>query len=371
MNTVRSSSLLFLLALALLGAGCGKKTQTAKVERQDISEYVFASGVLEPENEYHLTAQSDGYLVALNIEEGDLVVAGQVLAVIDNPQNQITAGSNQRLLGIARDNVSSNAPALRQVEASIAAARQKVGQDSVQADRFRRLYGANSVSKLELENMELALVQSRANLQALEQQWASLKRQAEQQLVVQQSQSEVSRVAESYNTVKAILGGKIYERYKQLGDFVRRGEVIAVIGSPDTLHARLNLDESNIGKVRLGQVVKVRLNVDAVKTLEAKVTDIRPAFDVQSQSFFVEASFTDSLPFKVSGTQLEANILTGARENVLVIPKAFLGYRDIVRVERDGKEVQQQIETGFVSNEWVEARTGLKEGETIVADLVK
>ena len=323
---------------------------------------------MEPESQYNLTAQNDGYLTQLSIEEGDLVAADQVLAVIDNPQNNINAGSSQRLLQIARDNAADNAPALLQVEANLAAAAEKVKQDEVQVERFQRLYAANSVSKLEYENMQLALTNSRANYQALKQQLAALRRQAEQQVVVQQSQREVSGVLAGNNTVRAILPGKVYRRLKQLGDFVRRGEVIAVIGDPQRMHARLSLDEDNISKVHLGQAVVVRLNTHHDQALNARISEIRPTFDELTQSFFVEAAFADSLPFRVAGTQLEANIFIEERQKVLVIPRAFLGYQDIVRVKRDGDEVKQPVKTGFVSSEWVEILDGLQEGEPIITD---
>ncbi len=367
----RNLNMMFLVAVVLGLSACGKKTQETQVGRRDITEYVFATGILEPENQYNLTAQNDGYLIALGIEEGDLVQAGQVLAVIDNPQNKISSGSAQQLLNIARENAAVDAPVLRQVEANIAAAQDKVKQDELQAERYRKLLAANSVSKLEYENTQLALSNSRANLEALQQQLASLKRQADQQVVVQRSQSDVNQVLAGNNTVKAILAGKVYRRFKQLGDFVRRGEVIAVIGTPDTLHARLSVDEGNIEKIRLGQPAQVRLNVDNARTIGAKVSEIRPAFDEQTQSFFVEVSFVDSLFFKISGTQLEANIETGNRKQVLVVPRNYLSYGDKVRVKRADGEVQQVVKTGFVSSEWVEILEGLEAGETIITDVLK
>lgn len=359
------------LTLALTLSSCGKKTKEGKVTREDVQSFVFASGILEPESQYNLTAQNDGYLVRLDIEEGDLVAADQVLAVIDNPQNNINAGSSQRLLQLARENVADDAPALLQVEANMNAAAEKVKQDEVQVERFKRLFEANSVSKLEYENVQLALTNSRANYQALKQQLAALRRAAEQQVVIQQSQREVSSVLAGNNSVKAILAGKVYRRLKQLGDFVRRGEVIAVIGDARQLHARLSLDEDNVAKVRLGQDVVIRLNTHHDQPLKARISEIRPTFDEATQSFFVEATFSDSLPFRVAGTQLEANIYGEARKQVLVIPRAFLGYQDIVRVKRDEGEVKQPVQTGFVSSEWVEILSGVQEGETIITDLVR
>ena len=57
---------------------------TTKPVHKDITEMVFASGVLEADDQYNLTAQTNGYIVKETFEEGDLVKAGQVLAVIDN-----------------------------------------------------------------------------------------------------------------------------------------------------------------------------------------------------------------------------------------------------------------------------------------------
>lgn len=365
------SILIVTLSLSLILNSCGKKTKEGIVERHDIDEIVFASGVLEPENQYNLTAQVEGYLSSLAMEEGDLVSAGQVLGIIDNPQNRITSGSARQLLGIAKDNAAADAPALRQVEANIRAASEKVKQDQVQVDRFRKLFLTNSVSKLEVENTELSLSNSKANLEALQDQLAAMKRNAEQQVVVQRSQSEVNQVMESYNVIRANLPGKVYKRFKQQGDFVRRGEVIAMIGNPTTLHARLSVDEGNIAKLRLGQATTIRLNVDEKKPMKAQLSKIRPAFDEATQSFLVEANFLDSLYFKVAGTQLEANIHTGTHANTLVIPRDFLGYGDVVRVARDSGEVKQAVVTGFVSSQWVEILEGLKEGERIVTDVVK
>ena len=57
---------------------------------KDIIETVFASGTLEPEGKYNLTAQSDGYLVAVKFKEGDMVKTNDVLAVVDNQPNTFT-----------------------------------------------------------------------------------------------------------------------------------------------------------------------------------------------------------------------------------------------------------------------------------------
>ena len=151
MKKLNSILLVFVLLIS-----CGKKTNETKPQYKDITETVFASGTLEPNDKYNLTAQSEGYIVKLNFTEGDIVKAGDALAIVDNQQNVFSEKSASDLLNISRVNVSENAPALKQTEASIALATEKVKQDELQAARYKKLLESNSVSKLEYENAALA-----------------------------------------------------------------------------------------------------------------------------------------------------------------------------------------------------------------------
>src|SRR5688500_7192150 len=104
--------LLFILAVTAF-AQCGKKAKEVKPERRDITETVFASGTLEPEYVYNLTAQTDGIITRLNFDAGDTAREGQLLALIDNRSNAISATSAERLAQIAEINASPSGPALK------------------------------------------------------------------------------------------------------------------------------------------------------------------------------------------------------------------------------------------------------------------
>jgi multidrug efflux pump subunit AcrA (membrane-fusion protein) len=355
-----------LIIIAILAVSCGKAIKETTPQRKDITEMVFASGILEAEDQYNLTAQTDGYLVKLNFKEGDAVTAGQLLAVIDNNQNIINSQSAAELHNIAESNTHSNAPALLQIRANIEAAQAKYKLDQQQADRYKRLYDEKSVSKLEYENAQLAAVNSKAGVDALQQQYSNQQIIARQQEIAQRSASNVNQVVKEQNLVKAINSGKIYEKKKQLGDYVKKGDVIAVIGNPEIIYAKLNVDETNMAKVHVGQSTVLKLNTNRNRTYNANVHIILPAFDVVSQSFLVKAYFSDSLDFRITGTQLEANIQVGESKHALVIPRAYLGYGNKVTLKKDKKEVV--VKTGIISDEWVEILDGINEGEVIIAD---
>lgn len=344
---------------------CGRNTDHMHPQRKDVTETVFASGYLEPDGKYNLTAQTDGYIIELRFDDGDTVTKDQILALVDNRANNINAESAENLLGIASRNASAEGPTLKQAQQNLALYREKYIQDSIQLVRYQKLFQTNSVSKLEVENMKLSFETSRTNYQNADQNYKLLKQQTEQQLIIQKSQTGVNNVNSDYNKVKAVIGGRVYKRMKQVGDFVKRGDVLAVIGSTDLLYARLSVDESNIKKVKEGQSVVLQLNTDKEKNYNGTVAEIYPSFDDQTQSFYCKVLFKQRLDFKISGTQLQANIIIGEKKNALVIPKTFLGYGNKVKVNGKGDVT---VKTGFVGTEWVEIVEGLNESDEIISE---
>ena len=363
---MKNINIILLLVLALFS--CGKKTNETKPIRKDITETVFASGTFEPENKYNLIAQSEGYIIDLKFKNGDEVKEGQLLAVIDNKTNVINASSSENLTGLAAQNASIEGPTLKQAQANLKLLQEKFEQDSLQLSRYQKLIQSNSVSKLELENVKLTFENSKTNYINAGQNFKLLKQQTEQQLIIQKSQRDVSSVSNDNNQVKAVLAGKIYKKVKEIGDYVRKGDIIAVIGNAGDLYARLSIDENNISKIKLGQEVVVQLNVDKEKTYKAELSEIIPSFDETTQSFICKAKFKEEISFNISGTQLQANITINNKKNALVIPKTYFGYGNIVRTKDQGNVV---IKPGFVSSEWVEVLSGLDENTTIISDIVK
>jgi multidrug efflux pump subunit AcrA (membrane-fusion protein) len=352
------------IAGLMLLASCGSKIPETQPIHKDITEMVFASGMLQADDQYNLTAQTDGYLVKMNFKEGDDVQQGKLLAVIDNNQNVINARSASKLYAIAREKTDPSAPALLQIKANIQAAVAKLQLDQQQADRYKRLYANNSVSKSEYENAQLTLTNSQASLKALQEQYQDQQLSAKQQEVSQRYASDVNRVVKLQNQLTALHTGRIYIRQKQLGDYVRQGDVIAVIGNPELIYARLNVDEMNMSKLKRGDTVLVKLNTNKNKVYAAILKQILPAFDDTTRSFIVKAYFLTRPELDITGTQLEANIITGTRKNALVIPAAYLSYGNKVTLKEGKKQVP--VRPGIISTDWVEILSGIKEGETII-----
>ena len=355
--------LIILFSFSVLLFSCTAEKETKPVV-QDIKELVFASGALEWDDAYNLTAQTDGVLTNASFEVGNKVLKGTILATIENKNNQINTQTAQEQLAISNENLTANSPQLQQLQQNIEFAESKYAQDKLQAERYQRLYESKSIAKVEYENVQLNAKNSLANLNALKKQILQIKQQAKQQQITAQGQVDNSKVLQNYNQIVVAESGTIIKKLKTNGDYVRKGEVIATLADEQKVEAVLNVDENSIAKVKVGQLVFVQLNTNKEIIYEGKVSEILSAFDEKTQSFICKVTFDTKLKSSLFGTQLEANILVGEKKNALLIPRNYLGFGNKVNVK--GKNENVIIKTGIKSNEYVEVISGLDTNDVLL-----
>jgi multidrug efflux pump subunit AcrA (membrane-fusion protein) len=357
---------IIIIVTIFLLASCGKKTEETTPIRKDVIETVFASGILEAKNTYTLKAQTDGYLSAVNFEEGDVVKLGKTLAIVDNKESGLNQESARELYGIAQNNTQNNAPALLQAQNAINLNKQKMEQDLVQLQRYQKLWESNSIAKVDVENTELQYKTSKSNYESSLEFYKQLKVQANQQLVSNKVAKEVNSVVLNKNQIKAVKSGKVFKKYKQIGDYVTRGEAIALIGEPANIYAKVNIDESNIGKIKVGQEALIQLNTNKDKTYKATVAEIYPSFDETTQSFICKITFNEPLDFAIVKTQLQSNITVGMSKNALLIPRNFVDFGGNVQIK--GQKDKVKITTKFASSDWVQVLSGISDNTVLITE---
>ena len=173
---------------------------------------------------------------------------------------------------------------------------------------------------------------------------------------------QIQQQNNGYYTVLSAANGLILNVYKKNCDYVKKGETNADMGNGKVI-ARLQVAEDDINRIQLNQLVLISLNTDKDHVYKAAVSKIYPSFDESSQSFMVEATFTDHPSVLKDGTQLQANFIVQEKKNVLVIPATYLSDGDSVTIQEGHKKLA--IKTGIKTLEWVEVTDGLTGYETI------
>lgn len=350
-------------ALILAGAvsSCNRDEKTSPV-RKNLEEAVFASGFVEQEDNYTVSAKVEGIILSLPVKEGDSLEKDALVAVIENDVQNNNLKDAEAVYADALRDASPGSPRLVGLQSQIQQAEQQLGFDEDNYRRYKELYEKNSVSQLDFEKAELQFQASKNNLVQLQKNLADL--ESSLQLSVERSRVQV-------NNQKAMLGdyrlvteakGVVVNVFRKQGELARRGEPIAQIGSGDYL-IKLFVSEEDITKVKKGDTALVSINTYPNRTFRARISKIYPGFDEVEQSYVVEAQFLEFPEKLFTGTQLQANIDTGNRDSVLVIPTSYVLRGSFVLLE---KGEQKRIVTGSRNSDWTEVISGLTEEDVIV-----
>lgn len=353
------------MLLLLSATACKPKYDEVSPKSGPVTEAVFASGSIEPKDAYTLTSLSDGFIVRSYVTENDLVKDGQLLFQLDNRQQNTQVKIAQNNMEYAQISAAGNSPTLLQIKAQIDAAKIKMQTDSNTRSRYERLFTTNSVSRQDLDNARMNYQSSLSAYESALENYRATANKVKQDLANTQAQLQNAVAGNQYYNLVAIGTSKVYQIFKKQGDLVRRGEQVAQLGNPDSIVINLDVEEGSIGKIHTGQQVLVELNTEKNKTHEASITKIYPHFNEKSQSYKVEARFSHEIPGLISGTQLQANIITNKKENVLLIPHIYVFGGNKVLVKKDKKMDTVTITTGIVSDEWIEVISGITANDKI------
>lgn len=351
-----------ILAVAMLILFSCNKQQEARPVYKIINQAVFASGHLEQEDEYVVAATADGTIQQLNMREGDNIRAAQILVHIKSEVPATQLQEAKVLYDNARLNATPAAPQLSQIQVQIGLAQTQLLQDKVNYQRYVDLRSKNSVSPQELEKAELQYKAAQNNLQVLEKNYQQARDalllnadRSREQLKTQQA------ILEDYN-IRADKEGVVLNVFKKKGELVRKGEVIARIGSGKHL-LKLFIAEEDITKLSVGQEAVVQMNNYPDTVFRASITKILPAFDQSEQSYIAEAIFQNPPPLLLSGTQLQANIKQQGTQKVLVIPSSSVVRGRFVQL-KNGEE--RAITTGMKLGAYIEVKAGLTENDILL-----
>lgn len=353
----------FVPILLLLLIGCGSKTETIHPKTQNISSSVYASGTIKSRSQYQAVPLVAGIIQDIFVDDGDLVKKGQLLFKIDNKAQLIN--EENAALSASYYDLGSNQDKLEDARNSIQLAREKLKTDSLLYVRQLNLFNQNVISKVELEQRELAYQSSQNGLSNALIRYNDLKRQINFSAKQAKNNLALSSKSASDFEIRSDIDGKVYSVLIEKGDLVGPQVPLAVLGSADDFVLEMQVDEYDIAKVNLNMRVLITMDSYKGEVFEAKVTKINPLMNERSKTFKVEATFTKPPQRVFPNTSFEANIVLESKKKVLTIPRTYLLKGDSVLLA-NGKKVK--VKVGLRDFEFVEILSGIKPGDELMLE---
>jgi HlyD family secretion protein len=350
----------FLLLGGVLLASCSEKETGIFPEETSITEAVYASATIEPENVYQANSSVSGLIEERFVKEGDLVYAGQILFRVSDETSVLTRENAELNLEQSLRNYRGDYAILQELNAEINAARLKYENDSLQYVRQKELWNKQVGSKVDLENRKLALDLSRTQWQNA----VKRKKRTEQELKIQVQQAQnnlkSSTVRQNDHLIRSRFNGKVYALFKEPGEYVAMQEKLAFIGDSTKFVILLSVDEVDITRIQKGQQVWVRLEAYRGVAFEARISRILPKMDERNQTFLVEAIFSDAPKNLYMGLTGEANIVVNHKDKALVIPREYLQNETV----RTSKGIVP-VKTGLTSMSHIEILGGISKKDQL------
>ena len=362
-QTKKVSALKHVLRIAvvsLLFFACKKTPEHVQPTVGQITESVYASGIIKSQNQYQVYSTVGGLVQKIWVREGAVVRQGDPLFTIQSETARLGAENAQLAADFAEMNTRGER--LSELRSAIETARSKMLHDSLLLTRQRGLWAQQIGSKVELEQRELAYTTSANNYEAALLRYKDLQKQLQFAAAQAQKQLSISQNNARDYIIRSQTDGRVYSIDKALGEIVNAQAPVAVIGDADQFIAELQVDESDIARIKAGQ--RALLTMDSYKgqVLEAVIDQLDPLMNERTRTFTVEAKFTQKPPTLYPNLSAEANIIIQSKENALTIPRAYLLDDSTVLLSNEEK---RKIVTGLKDYQKVEIVQGLNATETL------
>lgn len=345
---------------------CNHQQQTVTPQIRTITSAVYASGSVEPRNQYQAFAPSSGILSQKLVQAGDRAHKGQPMFVISQETSELQLQNARERLTTAQRNASENSAILKDLQLQIEAKKEQYLNDSVSYVRQQNLMENNATSQAALDQARLNFLSSKSAYQAALTNFQQRKTELQDQLREARINYQLAAEEKGNSIVKSRLDGKVYQTYIKEGEMVSANQPLADIGDENAFILELLVDERDIAKLKPGLEVLFTTDILPDTTLRAEVSMIYPYMNEENRSFRVDANLPPTELQLYDGASVEANIIVHQKNNALVIPRIALMGEDSVLIEEDGKTKKVKITKGIENMEMVEVLSGLSKNTKLI-----
>jgi HlyD family secretion protein len=314
----------------------GLEVTTEGVQKRHLEAIVSASGKIQPKRDVNISADTMGRVTDLAVDEGVRVKKGQFLLQIDPRNLKSAVQRTEASLAAARSNAE-------QVRLALESARVALKQAQDNYKRQQDLWKGGLTTRETLERAENDLKGRQADLASQEQNVRTMQLRMESESAT----AESARFDLSKVRIESPIDGIVTRRNIEEGETVvigtmnNAGTVLLTIADMSIIQAEVEVDETDIPTLRMGQVAKVTIDAMPGQTFTGKVTEIGNSpiqttgtSSTQATNFKVVVTLDKEIPEVRPGFTCTAEITTAVREKALAVPIQATTVRELVFDEK-------------------------------------
>jgi RND family efflux transporter MFP subunit len=369
---------LLLFGIALCTVSCTKHPEVeasqdraltvavAKTSTRDLSRSVVLTADFKPFQEVDVMAKVSGYVKSINVDVGDRVKQGQLIAVLEIPEMASDIARAQAML--------------RHSQAEVARARDEQQRARAAHDMnhlaYQRLEAVSKtrpglVAQQEIDDVHSRDLQGEAQIAAAD----SALRAAEDQVAVAEAEQTKIKTMFDYTRVTAPFAGVITRRFADTGSMIQAGtasqsQAMPLVKLSENGLLRLNLPvpESTVPTIRIGQAVEVAVP-SLHRTFPGKIARFVDKLQLSTRTMDTEVDVPNPLLTIVPGMYAEVTLAAEQRRGVVAIPLTAIGGTEnnpIVFLVNAGRIEERPVQLGMQTSDLAEVKSGLHDGDLVV-----
>ena len=380
--SIRSRSIVFRAALLTalscpLFTGCRDSRQekasiptasVAPVTRGDLSSALAVAGEFQPYQEVDLHAKVSGYIRRINVDIGDRVKNGEVLAVLQVPELNAQVAASKAQIQHSKSEITRAQSEVTYAQADYVAVHAAYTRLAEAAKRRPGLIAEQELddARAKDQDAEAKINVAKSTLEA-----------TEGQLAVSNADNQRVQSLEDYSIVTAPFTGVVTMRYADVGSLIQAGTASATQSEPvvrvaqsDLLRLRMPVPEEDVPYIHIGSEMQIRVKATG-KTFACKVIRFTRELNTSTRTMLVEVDVPNPDLSLTSGMYAETTIVLQHKSNVLIIPAGAVerqgGSSYVLVVDRQNKVVKVPVVVGIQGTDRVEISKGLSENQQVIA----
>lgn len=331
------------------------------VSRGELLAEVMGTGTLEARVRATISPEISGRVQSIAVDQGDVVLLGQVLVTLDD--NEL-----QQQVEIAQANLESAVAAIDLLKSDEARAEATVTQARSERQRFEQLVAKNAVTQSDFEkSVEAAAIAeagvARARYAVIE---------GRKQLNSAEKTLRYHEARLSDTQIRAPFDGLIVQRQRDPGDIVVPGGPILTLISTEELWISAWVDETEMARLNVNQAARVIFRSEPDRAFSGKVSRLGREADRETREFVVDVRIFELPANWAVGQRADVYIGTERKSDITVIPPEFVVWQDSVPgvfISNRNIAEWRPVIPGLRRHDMLEVVRGVEPGELIVMPL--